>query len=257
MEMKSLHRQVHHHSNPHSNHHSHLDAPIDSSPSPTREWTEVERCKCIWFSSLSLVCLLLVGGLVGLILGSVEPHSKRYYDSLIQTTFNVTGLEEKPYRCCSRDCSGTRCKQYYGGTSCSKRIRDKVEGTCGDGYYCCVYKKSQCISSVSNRECYVRCGVCYNPTIYLEYLTYLETVERVSETTGCSTSSCVDEFFRGLRVGGTVEGFYSKHDFKDFQIGTTKEPYPWSPGEIAGVVLFSIGLAFVLLLCCIVAVSSV
>jgi hypothetical protein len=195
--------------------------------------------------ALSAGFLLTTATLLVVIFSSIVPNSSKYNSSMVQTKFTVIDLPEEAYRCCSILCERGSCTEYEG-VSCGSLLERREEGTCEDGYSCCVMDaRNMCEDFVDNRECEVVCNKCYNPKIVLRYRNgdSMETV--YIEHKGCKLISCVHDFFDGYYVNQTLDGFYNRYDTYDFQLGDKLKPYKLDGAEIAGLVVTSIMYAMI------------
>ena len=168
----------------------------------------------------------------------------------VETTLTVEADPDvEEFRCCEvRDCS--YCTTHYGD-SCSQMVSELREGSCGNGYHCCLehcyscgcssggscHHCCSCVSSTHNRQCKSYCGTCYDVTVSLTYTDEQEKPQRASEvkTCGMDDLECVDEFSAQYKpIGLEIEGYYN----------------PYNKDEIAKDISYNtVALAFFVIAC--------
>jgi len=205
-------------------------------------------------------CVVLTIGLIALFVPGLIylstfhavtwPELVRYHNWK-EAVMTVEAKEENPYRCCdivNCECANTNA------ASCSSMKASLVEGTCGNGYYCChrVYYEcncytttcgsgdyryscrrcstcSRCTSDVNNRKCEVVCGTCYTPTVTVHYSIdgnndgYDSLIQAdFSDSCGRDDSSCAQNFLNEYpSIGGTFSAYYNPA--KPSEIGETTD----------------------------------
>jgi len=213
-------------------------------------------------TDLEKICnriLLVCGGIVtiGLMIGTIvnvvnRDKNNAYLDSLSESN-NCTVRESQitTENCdCQKDCHCDYCN--LGDDECSDMLKNKVEGTCCDGYECCQRtcqrccdKKNichqcncRCIDSVSDRGCKITCSTCY----IVKFIVDIEEViipGRVIIDDCKKDKKCAQELLYLYQINSTYTCYFDPENYENGFVKTYFER-EYETGNIALYVFFGI-----------------
>ena len=152
------------------------------------------------------------------------------------TTITVESNAVNGYECADK--VGCSCASSLAYLTCSTMKNNLIAGECDDGHYCCKKKYydcdcytnsdghqqcrtcSKCTRSVSNRQCFIATGTCYNP-IVIGSFDIKDDIFEVAFGKQCSREdlACANDYLASFpNVGHSFEAYYDPSDVTDIRM---------------------------------------
>ncbi len=191
------------------------------------------------------ICLVATVPIVlGVVFGSLMPNLRERAD--YKKCFILSKKIDQTQCCAELDCQCLECERII--PSCSTLTKNKTEGTCCGGLFCCTWLCATlctCFESVHHQTCKSVCKNCTLLHLEIEFplnRTYNDTVTQIAR---CSNTNCTTEAYNKYQPGSTYRCWadaenHDKNYKVSFNIPALNE------GALATFIIFGV-MFFVLL----------
>jgi hypothetical protein len=157
-------------------------------------------CRVFWVTFSMIVALAIT---LGVGFGSMMPNLKERSDH--KSCFIVSKKIEQTQCCEARSCQCLECERSI--PFCSTLTRNKTEGTCCGGLFCCTWLCQpgvcSCFESVHHQTCKSVCKNCTLLYLEVEFSVNRTQNDTVTQMAHCLDTNCTSESYNKYRVGST------------------------------------------------------